>query len=77
MYAMQYREENGILPDEVYVFTDEDDYDDPEQREIIDLVLDNYAATNASRRMERAWNRIAFLEQTLREHGIEPPNAYS
>jgi polynucleotide 5'-kinase involved in rRNA processing len=74
MRAMQFREENGYLPDEVFVFTDEDDYDDPDQRETIDLVLENYAATNAARRQERAWNRIAVLEQMLRDNNLPIPD---
>lgn len=73
MRAMQYREENGYLPDEVYIPTDEDDFSDPEQREIIELVMDQYAATNEQRRAERDRIRIASLEQLLAAHGIEIP----
>lgn len=73
MRATQYREENGHLPDEVYIPTDEDDFSDPEQREIIELVMDQYAATNEQRRAERDRIRIASLEQLLAAHGIEIP----
>jgi hypothetical protein len=74
MRAFQFREENGYLPDEVYIPTDEDDPWDPEQREIITLVMEGYAVTNEARRAERARIRISILEQTLREHGIEIPD---
>jgi hypothetical protein len=73
MRAMQYREENDHLPDEIYIPTDEDDLSDPAQREIIELVMADYHITNERRREERARIRISVLEQTLRENGIEIP----
>lgn len=73
MRAFQHREETGYLPDETYIPTAEDDYFDPEQAEIRDLVIKQYAQTNAERRDERARNRISILEQALTEHGIEIP----
>lgn len=73
MYAMQYREENGFLPDEVYVITDEDDLSDPDEREIIEHVMDGYRITNERRHADRAQIRISVLEQLLTEHGIEIP----
>jgi hypothetical protein len=73
MRAFQYREENGILPDEVYTPTEEDDLSDPEQVEIIEHVMDGYRLTNEKRRAERDRIRISVLEQLLTEHGIEIP----
>jgi hypothetical protein len=73
MRAFQYREENGYLPDEVYVPTEEDDPYDPEQREIVALVVEGYRLTNEQRRAERDRIRISTLEQLLTENGIEIP----
>ena len=73
MRAFQHREENGFLPDEVYIPAPEDDLSDPEQLEIVNLVMDQFARTNERRREERARIRIAVLEQALRENGIAIP----
>jgi hypothetical protein len=73
MFAFQYREENGYLPDEVYIPTDEDDFSDPDQREIITMVMEQYRLTNEARRADRDRQRIASLEQLLTDHGIEIP----
>jgi hypothetical protein len=73
MYAFQYNEENGYLPEEVYIPTDEDDLSDPEQREIIEMVMDGYRLTNEARRAQRDRDRIACLTQLLAENGIEIP----
>jgi hypothetical protein len=73
MRAMQYREENDHLPDEQYVPTDEDDLWDPEQREIIEHVMDDYTVTNERRRASREGIRISVLEDLLTLHGIEIP----
>jgi hypothetical protein len=73
MRAFQFREENGYLPDEVYTPTDEDDLSDPEQREIVELVMEGYRQTNEQRRAERDRARITSLEQLLTENGIEVP----
>lgn len=73
MRAFQFREENGYLPDDVYVPGPEDDPHDPEQQEIIALTIERYDVTNRKRREERQRARIATLENLLTEHGIEIP----
>jgi hypothetical protein len=73
MRAFQYREENGYLPDDVYIPTEEDDLSDPEQLEIIEHVMDGYRLTNERRQAERDHIRISVLEQLLTEHGIKIP----
>jgi hypothetical protein len=76
MHAFQYREENGSLPDEHYAPTEEDDPHDPEQQEIRAMVIERYAATNESRRAERAQARIGALVSLLEANGIDVPEDY-
>lgn len=73
MRAFQYREENGYLPDDVYVPTPEDDLSDPDTLEIIEHVIEGYDEANRRRAEERQRIRIATLESLLTEHGIDIP----
>jgi hypothetical protein len=74
MRSFQHREETGHLPDDVYLPTDEDDMSDPETREIIEVVQEQYARNNANRREEALRNENAALRQVLEENGIDVPD---
>lgn len=74
MRAMQYREENGFLPDEQYVPTAEDDPFDTEQEEVRAMVAERYAATNAERRDERLRTENSALRALLAQHGVTGPD---
>jgi hypothetical protein len=71
MAAFQHREQTGYLPEETEIVPDFDA--SPEELEIIALVNEGYRQTNASRREQIARDRIAVLEQALRDNGIEIP----
>lgn len=73
MRSLQYREENGRLPDDVYFPTDEDDMSDPETLEIIGMVQDQYARNNANRREETLRHENAALRQIIEDNGLPLP----
>lgn len=73
MRSFQFQEENGYLPDDVYIPSPEDDLSDPDQREVIAHVIEQYDVNNRKRAEERQRHRIAALEHLLTKHGIEIP----
>lgn len=74
MRAFQVREETGHLPDEQLILTEEDDLSDPDQREVLTLVAEQYAITNCSRREARLCRENDRLRALLAEHRIEIPD---
>lgn len=76
MRAFQFQEENGYLPDDVYLPGPEDIPFDPGQQEVVALTVERYDAANRKRAEERQRIRIASLENLLTEHGIEIPEEF-
>lgn len=74
MRSFQHREETGRLPDDVYYPTSEDDQFDPDQIEIREAVMEQYAQNNAHRREETLRHENAALRSMLEENGIEVPD---
>jgi hypothetical protein len=72
MRHLQFQEENGYAPDDVYMPTRED-LDDPDHDEVAALVIEGYDIANRKRYEQRQRDRISLLEAVLRENNIEIP----
>lgn len=72
MRSLQFREEHGYLPDDVYSPTAEDhDYDD-DSAEVTAMVIDQYARNNANRLNNRLRVENESLRAQLAALGITP-----
>jgi hypothetical protein len=71
MRSLQFREENGYLPDDVYS-PEPDDFNDPDSHEIAVMVTDQYARNNANRLNNRLRVENESLRALLAAHGITP-----
>ena len=75
MRAWQTAEELRRWPDAQYTPTAEDDPHDPEQREIVAMVVEQDAADNARRRERELMEENAMLRQMLEERGVDVSSA--
>ena len=69
--TFRHQEENGYLPDDVYIPSFED-YMDPDHHEVAALVSERYAEVNRNRREERMRVENSILREALEAQGIDP-----